>query len=115
MKVINRSIFILFAFGVLLISQGVRSVDLMQDCLTRCANEKASDDTNCPAPVEGVNQGRAQCLKNNQDIYNNCHNNCLPNSPPATNTPSATPGTPSVPTPPQGTTPPEGMTFPEVD
>ena len=124
MKEINRSIFILSVFGVLLLSPGVHSADLTQDCLTRCADEKTADDMNCPAPAESIDQGRVQCLKNNQDIYNNCHNNCLPISPPsATTTPSVTPGTPSVPTPSQGTTPhqgigttpPQGNSFPKAD
>jgi len=111
MKIINRSILVLSVSGLLLMSPGVPSADLTQDCLTSCDNQKAADDANCPSPAEGAGQGRTQCLKNGQDIYDNCRKNCLPNlPPPAATTPSATPGAPSVSTPPKGTTAPQGTT-----
>jgi hypothetical protein len=115
MKIINLSIFVFSVSGVLLMSPGVHSADLTQDCLTSCANQKTADDANCPSPAEGIGQGRALCLKNDQDIYDNCRKNCLPNSPPpAASSPSVTPGTPSVPVPPKGTTAPQGTTPPQV-
>jgi hypothetical protein len=83
--------------GALLLFSGIVSADLIQDCLTRCSNEKASDDMNCPAPEQGKGQGRAQCLQSNKDIYDNCIRSCSPNAPVAEPPAPAKPSNPAKP------------------
>jgi hypothetical protein len=101
---------VLVAVGLSLVP-GVIFADLTQDCMKSCSDQKASDDMNCQGPAQSVDQGHAECQKNNQDIYNGCIQNCSPSEPPAasppltTNHPGATPqaSTPQNTTP-QGTT-----------
>ncbi len=110
MNTTKRSIFILVASGLLYLAPGVCFADLTQDCIKACTDQKASDDKNCQPSAQGADQGSAECLKNNQDIYNDCLKNCSPSSPSA-----ATPkGTAPQATSPQGVTPqgatPQGAT-----
>ncbi len=101
MNIINQAIFVLLAISFLSIAPAIGLADLTQDCIKGCSDQKASDDANCQGPNQGADQGRALCLKNNQDIYNNCMENCSPSSPPAATSPqSATPQTAA----PQGAT-----------
>jgi len=125
MNTTKRSFFIFLASGLLSLVPGVCFADLAQDCIKACTDQKASDDKNCQPSDQGADQGRTQCLKGNQDIYNDCVKNCSPSSPPAAT--SAQPAVPQGAAPqgaapqgvaPQGTTPqstsPQGVTAPKT-
>ncbi len=126
MNTAKRSIFVLMASGLLSLAPGLCFADLTQDCIKTCSDQKTSDDKNCQPSVQGADQGSAECLKNNQDIYNDCMKNCSPGSPPAAATPAqpaATQGAaPQGAVPqvagPQGATPqstsPQGVTTPKT-
>jgi hypothetical protein len=77
-----RLLLILSTFGVMLFLTSVGSADSLNDCQTKCIDKKALDDTTCPAPDQDLDQGRVQCLQNNQDTYNNCLKDCALNTMP---------------------------------
>ncbi len=106
MNVIKNGIFIFLALWFSSIAPVVAFADVIQDCIKKCGDQKASDDSNCQGPGQGADQGRALCLKNNQEIYDDCLHNCSPNVPPATAPKDTEPKTVSPkPAGPQGTTP----------
>ena len=112
MKVTRRVVFIFLTSAILSLVPGVIFADLTQDCMKSCSDKKASDDMNCQGPAQSVDQGHAECLKNNQDIYNGCIQNCSPSEPHAASAPQNT--NPQGSTTPQTSTPqsstPQGTT-----
>jgi len=70
-----RSILILALFGSLLLLPGVNFAETNAECQSRCTDEKAAKETNCP-PGEDTDQERTQCLQEAQDTYNSCLNGC---------------------------------------
>ncbi len=90
MKVTRKPVFIFLAFAILLLAPGVSLADITQDCMKSCSDQKTSDDMNCQGPAQSADQGRVDCLKNNQDIYNGCIQNCSPSSSPAASAPQNT-------------------------
>lgn len=121
MDAIKQSIIVLLVSGFMSVAPGIVYADLAQDCIKICTDQKAGDDANCQGSGQGADQGRAQCLKSNQDIYNDCMKNCTPGSPPAATAPQTpNPQTPApkgaVPqtTGPQETTPSQGATPPKT-
>jgi hypothetical protein len=107
MTVIGRSIFAVMGSAIFFLAPVAGSMDLGQECMENCKEQKTSDDRNCPGPGQAMDQGRAECMKNNLEIFNGCAQNCSPGTPPAATAPqktvpqSATPQTGT----PQGTAP----------
>jgi hypothetical protein len=87
-----RSIIILAMFGMLLFTPGVSPAETLAECQTRCSTELSSAAANCPPPGD---EGRLQCLRDNQETMRNCIQSCPPAAP--TDTPKETPpDTPST-------------------
>jgi hypothetical protein len=117
MKATRRSVFVFLASAILFLVPSVSFADLIQDCMKSCSDQKSSDDKNCQGLGQGIDQGRAECLKNNLDIYNGCTQNCSPGAPSAETAPIKTIPQGTVPQTgtPQGTAPqntaPQGSTL----
>ncbi len=118
--------FFFLATGLMTLVPGAVFADVTQDCIKSCSDQKASDDKNCQPSGQGADQGGAECLKNNQDIFNDCMKNWSPGSPPAATSAqpaaprgSATQGAVPQVVNPQGATPqstaPQGVTSPTTN
>ena len=78
-----RSILILAIFGTLLLQPTMSFADANAECLSNCANEKATRDANCPSG-EDSGMERGQCLRESQETYKECINGCPQPTPPDT-------------------------------
>ena len=87
-----RSILILAMFGMLLLIPGASPAETFAECQTGCSTEMSSAAANCPPPGE---EGRAECLQENQETMRQCIESCPPDAP--ADTPKETPpDTPST-------------------
>jgi hypothetical protein len=71
-----RYILILAMLWGLLLLHRVSTAETNPECRTRCADEKTSRDISCPPPGDDAYEERAKCLKESQEVYTICLDNC---------------------------------------
>ncbi len=68
-----RPTYMLFASAILLLP-GAGFAEDYQDCKLTCAAEKETRNMRCPS--SGANTEHRQCMKENEDAYDDCVNHC---------------------------------------
>ncbi len=65
---------------ILLLLPSAGSAQTVDECRIRCAAEKDTNNTTCPAAMDysGSSQERDQCLRRNQETYTECIRACPP-------------------------------------
>ncbi len=70
-----RSLFPFIMFGTLLSLPVMTFAETNAECMARCSAEKAERDASC-MPSEESEKEHTECLRVNQEDYNNCAARC---------------------------------------
>ena len=70
----------IFIFTIILISVAVTTsfAEENQDCAKVCADDKSSNDINCPLSSVDNESDSKHCLEKNELIYTSCKMSCYP-------------------------------------